>query len=69
MHTPTPQVIRLKDVPKTHATDVWATGQDVVAVIKRQLQLLLPGVQVFLGRRQVEFEPRQPNRQNACEAG
>ena len=27
---------------------IWSTGQDQVAVIKRQLQLLLPGVIVFL---------------------
>lgn len=27
---------------------VWSTGQDQCAVIKRQLQLLLPGVVVFL---------------------
>jgi len=26
----------------------WSSGQDQVAVIKRQLQLLLPGVQIFL---------------------
>jgi hypothetical protein len=27
---------------------VWSTGQDQCAVIKRQLQLLLPGVVIFL---------------------
>ena len=27
---------------------VWTSGQDQVAVIKRQLQLLLPGIRVFL---------------------
>ncbi len=27
---------------------VWATGQDQVAVIKRQIQMLLPGASVFL---------------------
>ena len=27
---------------------VWGTGQDQVAVIKRQLQLMLPGVSIFL---------------------
>ena len=28
---------------------IWSSGQDQMAVTKRQLQLLLPGVQVFLG--------------------
>ena len=27
---------------------IWSTGQDAVAVIKKQLMLLLPGIQVFL---------------------
>ena len=27
---------------------IWSTGQDQCAIIKRQLQLLLPGVIVFL---------------------
>jgi len=27
---------------------VWSTGQDQCAIIKRQLQLLMPGVIVFL---------------------
>ena len=27
---------------------VWSTGQDQCAVIKRQLQLLMPGVIIFL---------------------
>ena len=27
---------------------IWGTGQDAVAVIKKQLMLLLPGIQVFL---------------------
>ena len=36
---------------KTYAlflSHVWATGQDQVAVIKRRLQTLLPGVRIFL---------------------
>ena len=32
----------------TSRGSIWATGQDQCAVIKRQLQLLLPGVVVFL---------------------
>ena len=28
--------------------DVWSTGQDAVATIKRQLQRLMPGVRIFL---------------------
>eukprot|EP00964_Phaeocystis_antarctica_P041728 scaffold23879_cov71-Phaeocystis_antarctica.AAC.3 len=31
-----------------HRSHIWSTGQDQVAIIKRQLQLLLPGVIVFL---------------------
>jgi len=27
---------------------IWSTGQDAVAVIKNELQLLLPGIKVFL---------------------
>ena len=27
---------------------IWSSGQDQVATIKRQLQLLLPGVKIFL---------------------
>jgi len=27
---------------------IWSSGQDQAALIKRQLQLLLPGVDVFL---------------------
>ena len=29
---------------------VWSSGQDQVAVLKRQLQLLMPGISVFLVR-------------------
>eukprot|EP00965_Chrysotila_dentata_P262212 6214500-Pleurochrysis_carterae.AAC.7 len=36
---------------------IWATGQDQVAVIKRQLQLCLPGVRIFL-------DVRGPRRHN-----
>ena len=31
-----------------HRSHIWSTGQDQCAVIKRQLQLLLPGIIVFL---------------------
>ena len=27
---------------------IWATGQDQVAVIKRQMQIILPGARIFL---------------------
>ncbi|EOD27539.1 hypothetical protein EMIHUDRAFT_468827 [Emiliania huxleyi CCMP1516] len=30
---------------------IWSTGQDAVAVIKRQLQILLPGIKIFLDAR------------------
>ena len=41
-------------LPRSHncfvlpCTDVWGTGQDIVAQIKQQLCLLLPGVSIFL---------------------
>ena len=30
---------------------IWSTGQDAVAVIKKQLQILLPGIKIFLDAR------------------
>ena len=41
---------------------VWSSGQDQMATVKRQLQLLLPGIRVFLDvcRRQSNPLPRSP---------
>ena len=38
-----------EDVSPSRIGQIWSSGQDQAATIKRQLQLLLPGVKVFLG--------------------
>ena len=38
----------MPNAPCGRRSHIWSTGQDQCAVIKRQLQLLLPGVIVFL---------------------
>ena len=45
-----PPVVLLGKGERYHLflSHVWSTGQDQCAVIKRQLQLLLPGVVIFL---------------------
>ena len=45
-----PPVLLLRAGERYHLflSHVWSTGQDQCAVIKRQLQLLLPGVVIFL---------------------
>jgi len=45
-----PPVLLLGSEKRYHLflSHVWSTGQDQCAVIKRQLQLLLPGVVIFL---------------------
>ena len=44
------KVLLLREGERYHLflSHVWSTGQDQCAVIKRQLQLLLPGVVIFL---------------------
>ena len=37
-----------RTIPCGRRSHIWSTGQDQCAVIKRQLQLLLPGIIVFL---------------------
>ena len=48
--TKQPPELKLADGMKYHLflSHIWSTGQDTVAVIKRQLNLLMPGVIVFL---------------------
>jgi hypothetical protein len=45
-----PPVVLLGKGERYHLflSHVWSTGQDQCAVIKRQLQLLMPGVIIFL---------------------
>ena len=45
-----PPVLLLRAGERYHLflSHVWSTGQDQCAVVKRQLQLLLPGVAIFL---------------------
>ena len=38
--------------------DIWSTGQDAVATIKRQLQLLLYNVSIFLEHEELGIELR-----------
>jgi hypothetical protein len=40
--------ISKRTIPCGRRSHIWSTGQDQCAVIKRQLQLLLPGIIVFL---------------------
>ena len=48
-------------VVRSHPSHMWSSGQDQCALIKRQLQLLLPGVKVFLDVDDRESQPEDPH--------
>ena len=63
-----PPVLSLHNGQKWHVflSHNWSSGQDQCSVIKRQLQLLLPGIKVFLDVDDREFHPRgQPTQPRA----
>ena len=59
-HSHTPPELTLAHGQRFHLflSHTWNTGQDAVATIKRQLQLLLPEVVIFLEYSLLRFEPR-----------